>query len=112
VSKRSAELLIGDMIEALERIEVFTVAMNRDAFLDDDKTFLAVCRCLEILGEAAAQMPNESKRQLVDVPWPRLVALRNRVIHAYFDVDRDLVWTIISRDAPPLLTSLRSTGKK
>lgn len=112
MSKRSAELLRGDMVEALERIAAFMTAMDRDSFVNDDKTFLAVCRCLEIIGEAAAHMPVETKDRLSDLPWPRLVALPNRVIHAYFDVDRDLVWTIVSRDAPPLLIDLRSAGTK
>lgn len=107
MSKRSPAVLIGDMVQALELVEQFVSGMDATIFVRDEKTVHAVCRCLEILGEAANRAPPDVRERLPEVPWPQLIALRNRLIHAYFDVNRDVVWTIATEDAPALLRALR-----
>jgi uncharacterized protein with HEPN domain len=108
VSKRSARVLLADMIEAIEQAARFAEGYDRAAFIADDKTVQSVCRCFEILGEAAVRTPQALRDGVPDIPWPRLIALRNRLIHAYFDVDREQLWKILSDDAPPLLPVLRA----
>ena len=67
--KRDADLLIEDMRVAMSRIERYTAGLNREAFLQDDKTIDAVVRNLEVLGEAARQMPSEYLSQHPEIPW-------------------------------------------
>ncbi len=62
----------------------------------------AIIRWVEIVGEAAANVSDEIRTQHPDVPWTEIVAMRNRLIHAYPDVDLDLVWGVVERDGPQL----------
>ena len=66
----------------------------------------SLVRCIEIVGEAASQVTKETQRQLPDIPWPSMVAMRNRLIHAYFDIDLDRVWDTVIDDLPPLIAAL------
>jgi uncharacterized protein with HEPN domain len=67
---------------------------------------MALTRCLEILGEAASKMSPEVRLRFPAIPFSRIVAMRNRLVHAYFDVDLDVVWTTVSEDLPALLPAL------
>ncbi len=69
---------------------------------------LALTRCLEILGEAASKLSSEVRLQFPNIPYSNMVSMRNRLIHAYFDVDLDVVWATVSEDLPPLLQFLES----
>lgn len=83
------------------------VAARTRADLDRDRLFnLALVRLLEIVGEAASQVPSEFRREHPEIPWPSIIAFRNRVIHGYFSVDFDILWGIANDDLPPLIQAL------
>ena len=67
---------------------------------------MALTRCLEILGEAASKMSADASARFPAIPFPKIVSMRNRLIHAYFDVDLDIVWTTVREDLPALLPTL------
>ncbi len=67
---------------------------------------LALVRLLEIIGEAASRVPNDERAGYPGIPWAELVALRNRLIHAYNRVDLDIVWQIATLDLPGLIRAL------
>ena len=67
---------------------------------------MALTRCLEILGEAASKMSADTSTRFPAIPFPKIVSMRNRLIHAYFDVDLDIVWTTVTEDLPALLPAL------
>jgi uncharacterized protein with HEPN domain len=67
---------------------------------------MALTRCLEVLGEAASKMSPEVRLRFPAIPFAKIVAMRNRLIHAYFDVDLDVVWTTVTEDLPALLPAL------
>lgn len=67
---------------------------------------MALTRCLEILGEAASKMSADASARFPAIPFPKIVSMRNRLIHAYFDVDLDTVWTTVTEDLPALLPAL------
>ena len=69
---------------------------------------LALTRCLEILGEAASKVSGEVRLQFSNIPYANMVSMRNRLIHAYFDVDLDIVWATVSEDLPSLAPHLES----
>ncbi len=62
--------------------------------------------CVEIIGEAAAQIGPITRSQSPSIPWQDIVGMRNRLIHAYFDIDLDRVWDTITEDLPPLVSEL------
>ncbi len=69
---------------------------------------MALTHCLEILGEAASKVAPETRVQFPSIPFAKIVSMRNRIIHAYFDVDLNIVWTTVVEDLPPLLRALDS----
>lgn len=107
MSRRSPDLLLADIMERVERIERHVAGMDLKAFLKDEKTIDAVVRNLEVIGEAANRMPLAFRTEHAEVPWRRIVGLRNRVIHAYFEVDLELVWEIVCNELPTLKSQVR-----
>jgi uncharacterized protein with HEPN domain len=86
------------------------VAMIRGrsrADLDADRQLnLALVRLVEVVGEAAARVPEDFRCRYPEVPWRQTVALRNRLIHGYDVIDFDILWTILLEDLPKLIEAL------
>jgi uncharacterized protein with HEPN domain len=77
------------------------------ADLDADVTLsLSLTRLLEIIGEAARGLTPAFRQANPDVPWRKMTGMRDRLVHAYFDVDLDVVWQTVTQDLPPLLGRL------
>ena len=94
------------MLEAAENAQRFISGKNR-ADLDTDPMLLfALVRAIEIIGEAAAKVSAERRAASASVPWIAIVAMRNRLIHAYFDIDRDIVWRTVTEEIPSLRSQL------
>lgn len=66
----------------------------------------ALLRAIEVIGEAASKVSAEQRAASSEVPWSAMVAMRNRLIHAYFDTDRDIVWRTVTEEIPPLRSQL------
>jgi uncharacterized protein with HEPN domain len=94
------------MLDAARETLGFAQGKQR-ADLDRDRMFvLAVVRCIEVIGEAASTVSAEVRTRHPQVPWANIVGMRNRLIHAYFDVDLNRVWDTITDDLPPLVQEL------
>lgn len=89
---RDASVYLRHMVDhAREAVEMTRERKRAD--LDCDRQFnLALVRLLEIIGEAANRVPAEERERLLQVPWPQIVSLRNRLIHGYDDIDFDILW--------------------
>ena len=94
------------MREAAATALEMTAGQERASLSTNLMLAMALTRCLEILGEAASKVSTEASARFPDIPFSKIVAMRNRLIHAYFDVDLDIVWTTVSEDLPALLPSL------
>ena len=98
--------LLKDILAAIGKIEGITAATPEESFFGDEVLQAAVLHHLTVIGEAANRLPQEFKDRHPDVPWHRIVGLRHRVVHDYFDVDLDLVWTIVETELPQLAAQL------
>ncbi len=95
------------MVGAAETISSFVAGRSR-ADLDTDKMLLfALIRAVEIIGEAASKVSQETRLLAPAVPWAQIAAMRNRLIHAYFDIDHDVLWRTGTEEVPTLLPQLR-----
>lgn len=74
----------------------------------DEMLRFALVRAIEIVGEAAAKVSDETRQLAPGIPWREAVGIRNRLIHAYFDVDLDVLWRTATEDLPELLLSLNA----
>ena len=97
---------VRHMFEAAENAQRFISGKSR-ADLDTDPMLLfALVRAIEIIGEAASKVTAEQRTASPAVPWSAIVAMRNRLIHAYFDIDRDIVWKTVTEEIPSLRSQL------
>ena len=108
MSHRSWKFRIEDIIEALDRIFRYVQDLNYDGWIKDQKTIDAAIRNLEIIGEAAANVPQEIQDLYVDIPWYQMKGMRNILIHEYFGVDNDVLWNTIKKDLPALKEKLQA----
>lgn len=105
-----------DMLMAVENVEKFVKGMDFQKFSGDEKTTFAVIRALEIIGEAARNIPIAAQRRYLQIPWQKIIGMRNIVIHNYFGVDLRVIWRTSQEDTPalkPLLAQAiaEATGK-
>ena len=76
--------------------------LSKEAFLRDDTRQRAFVRSLEIIGEAAKQIPNAIRQKYDHIPWRAISGMRDRLIHAYFGVDYEIVWDAVINKVPEL----------
>ena len=100
MSRREAELYLEDIKSSIEKIEEYIDGIDFENFSKDAKTIDAVVRNLEIIGEAANNLPEEIKSQNPEIPWKEAVGMRNKVAHEYFGVDDEILWKTITEDLP------------
>lgn len=104
---RDYKVFLEDVLEAVRKIREYTDGLSLQAFTADAKTFDAVIRNLEIIGEAAKQIPEDVRAQSPEVEWRRIGRLRDILIHQYFGVDVQTVWDIIQNKLGPLEQATR-----
>ncbi len=97
MSKRDAKLFLYDILESVEKIEKYTRDLSFDEFVENELIVDAVIRNLEIIGEAVKNIPEEVRSKYPEIPWKRIAGFRDVVIHHYFGIDLNIVWTVIKK---------------
>lgn len=88
------------MLDAALEAERFIDDKDRSDLDNDRKLELALVKCVEIIGEAASSVSKESRDNLPQIPWTDIVGMRNRLIHAYFEINLDILWKTLTDDLP------------
>jgi uncharacterized protein with HEPN domain len=96
------------MRDAAREAVGFVAGRERGDLETDRQLLLAIIKDVEILGEAASRVGPELRARYPALPWAVMVGMRNRLVHAYFDIDQDVVWNTVTADLPPLLTELEA----
>ncbi len=94
------------MLDAAKEAVLFAENRTRSDLESDRMLTLSLVKCIEIIGEAAARMTKERQQELPQIPWPQIISMRNRLIHAYFEIDLDAVWDTVTGDIPVLIVQL------
>ena len=103
---------IRHIIEASESALRFIAGKQRADLDNDEMLRFALVRAVEIIGEAAARVSAETRSRVPSFPWSEAVRMRNRLVHAYFDVDHSILWKTVTEDIPALLLLLRPLAEK
>lgn len=104
---QEADLIrVKHMLDAAHEVVSFTEDKNQDEFEEDRKLHLSVVHLLEIIGEAGSGVSEEVQNNYPQIPWKRIIGMRNRLIHGYFDIDLAIVWKTATEDIPPLIQEL------
>ncbi len=104
--KRNYLLFLEDIVSCIEKIESFTEGMDYAKFQSDEKTVSACIREIEVIGEAAKQIPKEIRQEFGDLPWSLMAKMRDKLIHWYFEVDEEIVWKVITDKLPYIKSSV------
>lgn len=97
---RNVSLYVKDILQNMQDAEEFVRGFSYEQFAGDKRTFNAVVRSLEVIGEAAKNIPDEIRRKYPLVPWKEMAGMRDKVIHFYFGVNRETVWLAVKERIP------------
>ena len=100
------EVRLRHMLDAARKAIAFTQGHNRADLDSDELLALAVVRLVEILGEAAKNVSQDIKERTPKIAWRQMAGTRDRLTHAYFDVNLDIIWDIVNNDLTPLVEKL------
>lgn len=100
--KKDPRIFLQHILESIDKIEEFTSKIRLKDFLELAQVQDAVIRRLEIIGEAAKNIPADFKKKHPNIPWAEMAKTRDKLIHGYFGVDLELTWDIIENDLPAL----------
>lgn len=107
MSKLDDTTRLRHMLDAALKAKGFIQGLSRQDLDSNEMLVLALVKLLEIIGEAGGRVSADTQAQLPQIPWPQLVGMRNRLIHAYFDTDIDIVWTTVFSDLDALIPPLK-----
>ena len=100
--KREVGDYIEDIISAMGKAIDFVKSISYEEFTRDDRTVFAVVRALEIIGEAAKNIPDDIRKNYPLIPWKDMTGMRDKVVHEYFGVKLNIVWIAVKEEIPPL----------
>ena len=104
---RDYSIYLKEILEAMEAVEEFVKDIEFKNFKKDDKTSSAVIRKFEIMGEAAKNIPDKIRQKYTDIPWKEIAGMRDKLIHFYFGIKYDLVWSTIKDVIPQVKPLIR-----
>ena len=105
--KLEDKIRIQHMLDAANEALAFASDVTEKDFSKNRMLILSIIKEIEIIGEAASKVTEETKMKFHDIPWKDIIGMRNRLIHGYFDVDIKLVWNTTHKNLPSLIVSLK-----
>ncbi len=105
---RKEKLYINDIQESLEKIARYTKGLSFEDFSKNEVLIDAIVARFIVIGEAASHLTENTRHQFPDIPWRKIIGLRNLVVHEYFKIDLPILWKIISVDLPTTKAQLDS----
>lgn len=105
--KREYADFLQDMLNNAELALDFVQGIEYDEFFEDEKSRYAVMRALEVIGEAARQIPDDVRAANPEIPWREITAMRNKLMHEYFGANMKVVWRTVQEDLPVIIPILK-----
>jgi len=98
--KREIADFVEDIVTAMDKAIRFVEGMSYEEFIEDDKTVFVVIRAIEVISEAVKNIPDDVREAYPEIPWKGMAGMRDKVIHAYFGVDLNVVWETVQERIP------------
>ena len=108
MSRRDDRVSLVDMLIHAKEAVALSGETSLNDLIEDRVMQLALQKLVEIVGEAANRVSEETQQQHAAIPWSQIIGLRNRLVHGYDDINLDILWKIIQNDLPPLTEQLKA----
>jgi uncharacterized protein with HEPN domain len=105
-------IFLKHIIECIEKIEKFTNSVNKGEFMQNEEKQSAVLKQIETIGEAVRNIPIPFTKKYSFIEWSKIIGMRNKLSHGYFDIDLDIVWNTITDEIPKLKKGIQEIIKK
>ncbi|MFC1715375.1 DUF86 domain-containing protein [Candidatus Poribacteria bacterium] len=112
MSPRDWRARLEDILGAISNLQAYIKDMTFEEFASDRKTMSAAAYEIGIIGESARHVSDEERRRYPQIPWAKMQAIRNIVIHEYFRIDPAILWQTITENLPPLVPILEDILEK
>jgi uncharacterized protein with HEPN domain len=110
--QRDDSVTINHILDAARKALQFVENRQREDLDKNEMLALSLVHLLEIIGEAANLISDDYRNKYPHIPWRKMIGLRNRLIHGYFDINLDIVWGTVRNDLPPLISDLENISTK
>ncbi|UCH82108.1 MAG: DUF86 domain-containing protein [Nitrospiraceae bacterium] len=110
--ERDWTLFLKDILAHSKKIRAYTVDLSMQEFFKDDKTYDAVMRNIQIIGEAIKHLPADVRKKYKNVDWKKAAGLRDIVVHEYFGINKDIIWDVITNKIPKLEAEVKKILKE
>lgn len=105
--KKDSSIFLEHILGSIEKIEAFSKNLSKEDLSKSELNQYAIIRAIEVIGEAAKNLPDSLKNKYSRIPWKEIVGTRDKIIHHYFGVDLDVIWDIIKGDLPTLKKEIK-----
>ncbi len=105
---RDEIMYLQDITDCCEKILRFTKGLSLPDLVQDERTYDAVVRNLEVIGEAAKHISEKSRSRMPNIEWRKIAGMRDMLAHAYFGIDNDILWDVIRNKVPHLAEAVRA----
>ena len=110
--KRELILYLRDILRSIEKIASYSKGIDKDNFFKNTEIQDAIVRRIEIIGEAAKNIPGSFREKYPKIPWKDVAGMRDILTHAYFEINLDMVWKVIKEDLLELKKNIKEILKK
>jgi len=105
--RRDWRMFLDDMADCCRKLIEYRQRTDRLEFDRQNMAFDAMVRNVEVMGEAAAKLPEHVRSAAPTVPWEAIIGIRHRIAHAYFGIDTDILWDVVDHEVPLLVEELK-----
>ena len=105
--KAEDKIRFQHMLDAAEKAVQITSGVSFDEFIEDEVLSNAIVRLLSVIGEAASRVNKSTQSVYPQIEWPIIVGMRNKLIHAYFNIDYEIVWETLTHNLPSFIVEIK-----
>ena len=106
MSKRSEELYLGDMLTHAQLAVARIAGVSRTDFDTNTDLQIILTHHVQIVGEAASKVSDRTRSAHPEIEWPRIIGMRHRIVHNYYEIDPSMLWTVVTERLPNLISAL------